>query len=32
MSNYAPQLWGLMVLEMWHRTFIDRLPTGPIAD
>ena len=24
--NRAPGLWALMMLELWHRTFIDRDP------
>jgi asparagine synthase (glutamine-hydrolysing) len=25
--NWHDQLWNLLMLEMWHRTFIDRRPT-----
>jgi asparagine synthase (glutamine-hydrolysing) len=24
--NHAPQLWALMVLELWHRAYIDETP------
>jgi asparagine synthase (glutamine-hydrolysing) len=29
--DHSAQLWTLMVLELWHRTFIDQPPTGPVS-
>jgi asparagine synthase (glutamine-hydrolysing) len=29
--NWHDQLWTLLMLEMWHRTFIDRRPTAEAA-
>lgn len=30
--DHAAQLWALMVLEVWHRTFVDRNPAeGPLS-
>ena len=30
-QDHSAQLWALMVLELWHRTFIDQPPTGPVT-
>jgi asparagine synthase (glutamine-hydrolysing) len=27
--NHAHHLWALMMLEMWHRLFVDETPTDP---
>jgi asparagine synthase (glutamine-hydrolysing) len=29
--DHSAQLWALMVLELWHRTFIDQPATGPVT-
>jgi len=32
LRNHSAQLWALMVLELWHRTFVDQDPSrGPIT-
>jgi asparagine synthase (glutamine-hydrolysing) len=28
-GDHSAQLWALLVLELWHRLFIDRSPTAP---
>jgi asparagine synthase (glutamine-hydrolysing) len=28
--DHSAQLWALMVLELWHRTFLDQPATGPV--
>jgi asparagine synthase (glutamine-hydrolysing) len=30
-EDHSTRLWALVVLELWFRTFIDRMPDGPIA-
>jgi len=30
-QDHSAQLWALMVLELWHRTFVDQSPTGPVT-
>jgi asparagine synthase (glutamine-hydrolysing) len=29
-KDHAEKLWALMQLELWFRTYIDKVPTGPI--
>jgi asparagine synthase (glutamine-hydrolysing) len=29
-SDYSMWIWTLLTVEVWHRTFLDRTPTGPI--
>lgn len=29
--DHSSHLWALMVLELWHRTFVDQPPTGPVS-
>lgn len=31
-ADYAPQLWTLLVLELWHQTFIDHPSPSPDVD
>ena len=28
-GDHAAQLWALLVLELWHRAFIDQAPAAP---
>jgi asparagine synthase (glutamine-hydrolysing) len=31
-GNHAPQLWAIMMLELWSRTFLDQaLAPGPVS-
>jgi asparagine synthase (glutamine-hydrolysing) len=30
MEDHGTRLWGLLCLELWHQTFIDRLEAGPL--
>jgi asparagine synthase (glutamine-hydrolysing) len=30
-ADHAEKLWALVQLELWFRTFVDVVPTGPIA-
>lgn len=29
-SDHSMWIWTLLTVEVWHRTFLDRTPTGPI--
>lgn len=29
--DHAYRLWNLLCLELWHRTYVDQVPAGPIA-
>jgi asparagine synthase (glutamine-hydrolysing) len=31
LRDRSAQLWALMVLELWHRTFLDQPATGPVT-
>ena len=30
-NDHSMWLWTLLTVEVWHRTFLDRTPTGPIS-
>ncbi len=30
-NDHSMWLWTLLTVEVWHRTFMDRAPTGPIS-
>ncbi len=31
LRDHSAQLWALMVLELWHRTFLDQPAAGPVT-
>lgn len=30
-NDHSMWLWTLLTVEIWHRTFLDRAPTGPVT-